>query len=852
MATITVTTINDEENTGATIATPGGTGLSLREAIELANSTVAEDTIIFDSTVFATDSLIRLTLGELDIEEDLIIDGSSASGDIVITGDALGNDQLFAGTNITDVSASFGGVLNAADDLLSDNSRVFDINTFFGLGDVTFIGLTITGGRSTEFSSIFGPNTGGGGIQVSGDLTLIDSNVSGNSTFGGSADGGGIDSSDDLRLINTTISHNSTSGFQARGGGAFVSDNVILVNSTIANNSTAGDGSDGGGLVAFENITAIHTTVTGNSTAGTGADGGGLIAADNIELINSIVLGNVANQSIGDEVIASPTFDSDMMNEIVFDGFNIVGRDAAAFDASSSFRVSNANPVSVFAETEQTLVDTNADGVGETSVGVLGGVLRDNGGPVFTVALLESGANPALDTSSSAFLTEFVGGADFNNDGDQSDTFNTDARGLPRSFDVQSTGIDFSGLSDLGAFEFQINQVTGTNAAETLNGNAGPDTINALAGNDTLNAFNGNDILRGGLGADILNGGDGFDTADYADSNESVFINLFGNPNFGGTAFGDTLISIENIMGSNFNDIIGGNQESNVLNGGNGSDQLTGFGGNDTIDGGDGIDIIQGVSGDNTLIGGEGGDIIFGGTGIDIINGDAGADTLFGDGSNDTLNGGAGDDALVGGVGDDTLNGGGDNDFIIGNEGADVINGGEGNDTTFAGADNDTINGDAGDDALVGEGGNDVIDGGTGFDFLSGGAGVDTLNGGADNDLIAGGLDGDTLNGDAGDDVIFGEAGNDTINGGSGTDFLIGDAGNDTFIFEMGGGDDLLLDFENNLDTLDLTDFNFASISAALDFAVEDSGNVFFNFSTGDTLNVFGVTEAQLVGDILV
>ena len=66
------------------------------------------DTITFDSSVFTggAASLIRLTLGELVITEALMIDGATGT-DVVITGDANGNDVTVAGTFVTDVAASF-------------------------------------------------------------------------------------------------------------------------------------------------------------------------------------------------------------------------------------------------------------------------------------------------------------------------------------------------------------------------------------------------------------------------------------------------------------------------------------------------------------------------------------------------------------------------------------------------------------------------------------------------------------------------------------------------------------------------------------------------------------------------
>ena len=128
LAAVTVTNTTDLINAdtssiAALIADDGGDGISLREAIAATNNSAGEDTITFDGVVFAggANSLIRLTQGELDIVDSLTIDASTAT-DVTITGDADGDDSLFPGTFITDVAASFGGVVYAADNLLNDNS----------------------------------------------------------------------------------------------------------------------------------------------------------------------------------------------------------------------------------------------------------------------------------------------------------------------------------------------------------------------------------------------------------------------------------------------------------------------------------------------------------------------------------------------------------------------------------------------------------------------------------------------------------------------------------------------------------------------------------------------------------
>ena len=284
LATIAVSNATDVFNAfntssiGALLANDGGDGISLREAITAANNTFGEDTITFDGSVFTggSNNLIRLTQGELVIDDSLSIDGSSVGG-VVITGDANGDDVTFAGSFITDVAASFGGTAGAADDLLDDNSRV--LNSLAGeIGtnrDVTLTGLTITGGRTTETGS-----SGGGGVLFSahGALTLNDSVLSGNSTRGGFARGGGLSTTwrdEEVFLFNSTVSRNSTDG--SEGGGIFSRGDLTLVSSIVSENSTSGDQAKGGGIKISEGILSLtNSTVSGNSTSGENAWGGGI------------------------------------------------------------------------------------------------------------------------------------------------------------------------------------------------------------------------------------------------------------------------------------------------------------------------------------------------------------------------------------------------------------------------------------------------------------------------------------------------------------------------------------------------------------------------------------------------
>lgn len=179
--------------------------------------------------------------------------------------------------------------------------------------------------------------------------------------------------------------------------------------------------------------------------------------------------------------------------------------------------------------------------------------------------------------------------------------------------------------------------MAGNSGADSLDGGTGNDELSGgsdndiLAGgegNDVLNGNSGDDLLDGGTGDDTINGGSGIDTVTYADWNKKVSVNLLT-----GVAAGDgtdELISIENIIGSDFSDNIVGNRLDNELSGGDGNDRLVGYTGDDTLSGGDGQDYLNGASGSDTLSGDAGNDILRGGKGSDTLSGGLGNDTLYG------------------------------------------------------------------------------------------------------------------------------------------------------------------------------------------------------------------------------
>jgi len=152
--------------------------------------------------------------------------------------------------------------------------------------------------------------------------------------------------------------------------------------------------------------------------------------------------------------------------------------------------------------------------------------------------------------------------------------------------------------------------LTGDSWSNALFGEAGNDVLYGGDGADKLYGGAGNDILFGGPGDDLLHGGAGQDFASYADAGSGVAVSLAlqGAAQDTGGAGHDTLISIEKIDGSAFNDTLSGDSGSNALFGEAGDDTLWGAAGADSLYGGAGNDVIDGGAGQDLLSGGPGSD----------------------------------------------------------------------------------------------------------------------------------------------------------------------------------------------------------------------------------------------------
>jgi Ca2+-binding RTX toxin-like protein len=360
-----------------------------------------------------------------------------------------------------------------------------------------------------------------------------------------------------------------------------------------------------------------------------------------------------------------------------------------------------------------------------------------------------------------------------------------------------ATGVATDTFGDIDTL-LNIDDVRATRFADNLLGNAGDNGFWGLAGADTLNGGEGSDSIF--YGEDAAAGG----TA-------GVIVDLTAGSAIDGFGARDTLVSIENVFTTGFDDRVIGNEAGNRIDGFAGDDTLIGLGGGDTLLGEEGRDSLSGGEGDDELWGGAGADTLTGGAGSDTARfGDATAGVSVnlttgaaadGSGAIDTL---SGIENAVGSRFGDTLTGDAGANRLSGDDGHDEVNGLAGDDILLGGAGRDTLRGGEGDDELWGEAGNDWLDGGAGWDLVryrtspdgvsvdlavgvaaDGFGGMDTLRG---IERVHGSDQADTLTGDAAGNRLFGFGGADRLDGADGADVLLGGDGDDTIV--GGDGDD--------------------------------------------------------------
>jgi Ca2+-binding RTX toxin-like protein len=305
--------------------------------------------------------------------------------------------------------------------------------------------------------------------------------------------------------------------------------------------------------------------------------------------------------------------------------------------------------------------------------------------------------------------------------GDGIDTVDFSRRTAPLTIELDGEANDGE-ADEHDNVQPDVEGVIGGSNGDTLTGSIAANLLDGRDGEDTIEGRGGDDILQGGgndPSGDNLNGGPGNDT-------------MSGGP-------GD--------------DSLAGGDGDDSGSGGGGGDTVEGAGGNDSLTGGVGADMVDGGGGNDSLNGG--GVILIGGDGPDEVIGGPGADVLLGGRGNDRLDGGLGPDYISGQTERDTVTYEDRTTKVI------VTLDGQNNDGEAGERDNvlpdvEVIVGGIRGDDLSGDADANTVDGGRGEDFIAGNLGPDRLLGGTAPDIIRArdGVADEVACGDSGDLAI--------------------------------------------------------------------------------------------------
>ncbi|MBK5553927.1 calcium-binding protein, partial [Pseudomonas sp. TH03] len=355
-------------------------------------------------------------------------------------------------------------------------------------------------------------------------------------------------------------------------------------------------------------------------------------------------------------------------------------------------------------------------------------------------------------------------------------------------------GIDTVAYTD-STVGVNLNLKTGVNS-----GIAAGDTYTDIEG---IRGSNANDTFVADSRAIAFDGALGIDTVDYSTSADAINVDIRyavpGRAGIGGDAEGDTLINIEKVIGTAFNDTFSVDGSTVTFEGGAGDDVyiINGIGGTVIEQVGGGNDEVRTNYGTQTLNANVE-RLTYTGTGSFVGYGNASDNIITGGSGNDTLLGGGGADQFFGGAGIDTV---AYTDSTVGvnlNLKTGVNSGIAAGDTY---TDIEGIRGSNANDTFVADSRAIAFDGALGIDTVDYSTSADAIN----VDLryaavgragIGGDAEGDTL---INIEKVIGTAFNDTFSvdgstvtfeGGAGDDVYIINGIGGTVIEQVGGGND--------------------------------------------------------------
>src|SRR6266498_1785327 len=278
--------------TGAITLTSGG--LSIAKNVTISGPGANQLSIIGNqaSFVFAVAFRRTATISGLSITNGRVGIWNQ-QGTLTVSNCVLSGNSFSGLYNNADQGPSSGASMTVANSIISNNSGTGAANVFPFQFDASGGGcacMTIT--DSVVSNNADGIDNEGYSVTGPASLTVVNSNVSDN-------DGGGIstfatEGIATATIVSTTVSDNLAGGVSTVAGGLFGSGQVTITNSTISGNSS---GDIGGGIHASGQVSIVNSTISGNSS---GASGGGIYnLRSSLHLANTTISGNSAGSGGG-------------------------------------------------------------------------------------------------------------------------------------------------------------------------------------------------------------------------------------------------------------------------------------------------------------------------------------------------------------------------------------------------------------------------------------------------------------------------------------------------------------------------------------------------------------------------
>jgi len=787
----------------------------------LYNYHVVQDQILPDSggTDLVKSSLANYTLGstlenlELTGSENINGDGNDLNNRL--TGNSGKNTLMgYGGDDVLDGGAGADSMQGGDGDDILDGGTGADLmqggdgaDTYYvdNLGDV--VTETSTGGVDLVANSlanyVLGANIESGRILSTGTSNL-----------GGNA------------LDNVLYAGSGNNSLFGNTGFDTVSyeyaDAAVTINLGSVSQVTGGSGTDALGSIEAVIGSRFNDTLIGNSQDNT-LDGG--VGRD-------LVKGEGGNDTLMAEGGYSATLES-IDYETTYDEFgNQIGGFEFWFYHGETLDGGTGNDFVSYANAQSSVVVNLASGFGYATGAIA--LLNSRPAPETGIGNFINDVEQAIsDFADQLWSIENIIGSSFNDvlTGDNGANILSGKSGADTL--IGGLGNDTYYVDNIGDIVTETDATLSSGGSDTVHSALNAYALGANVENGRLTAtgaaaLTGNSLdntLFAGAGNNVLNGMTGVDAASYVYAGSAVTVSLaVTTAQATGGSGSDTLIAIENLTGSNYNDTLTGSAAANLLNGGAGNDVLNGGAGLDRMTGGEGSDTYYVSSADDIVIETNavaitgGSDTVYSyldtyTLGANVENGRllaTGAAALTGNSLDNTLFAAAGSNALNGSTGVDTAS------YAYAGSAVTVslavttaqATGGSGVDTLIAienltGSNyNDTLTGNAAANLLDGGAGNDVLNGGAGLDRMTGGEGSDTYyvssagdvvietnatasSGGSDTvysyldaytlganvengRLLATGVA--ALTGNSLDNTLFAAAGNNVLNGSTGVD----------------------------------------------------------------------------------